>query len=279
MLRLAARVRSRRFVRESARICPFPTARPTPEDSVVLSAVVVPGTVDAPKKLVVRGLYRYTRNPMYVGVLAVILGWVLVFRAVSLSGYAAFVGFCFHLFVVLYEERHLHQTFADDYDAYCTRVGRWLQRSGQLPRTLHRRQVAMSQAEDIRYEPFQEAHVGSVVELCRELSWKSYSDAPTSLRVLSAPGAVTWVAHHGETVVGLAHLLTDGLIQAHLSLVGVLPAYRRQGVARNLLREAFRAGGSKWLDLQTELGSEDFYRSFRHQESVGFRIYPDEPDK
>ena len=102
---------------------------------------------------------------------------------------------------------------------------------------------------------------------------------PTALRVLSAPGAVTWVARHGETVVGLAHLLTDGLIQAHLSLVGVLPAYRRQGVARNLLREVFRAGGSKWLDLQAELGSEDFYRSFRHQESVGFRIYPDEPDK
>lgn len=87
-----------------------------------------PAPIDAPKKLVVRGLYRYTRNPMYVGVLAVISGWALLFRAGSLVLYAALVATVFHLFVVLYEERHLQRTFGPGYDAYCAQVGRWLPR-------------------------------------------------------------------------------------------------------------------------------------------------------
>src|SRR6266498_2733724 len=64
-----------------------------------------PAPLDAPKKLVVRGLYRYTRNPMYVGVLLVILGWAVLFRAAALVLYTLGVGTCFHLFIVLYEER------------------------------------------------------------------------------------------------------------------------------------------------------------------------------
>lgn len=85
-----------------------------------------PAPVDAPKKLVVRGLYRYTRNPMYVGVLTVILGWAALFRAPDLALYALAVGTCFHLFVVLYEERHLRAEFGAQYEAYCSRVARWL---------------------------------------------------------------------------------------------------------------------------------------------------------
>jgi len=85
-----------------------------------------PAPIDAPKKLVVRGLYRYTRNPMYVGVLTVILGWALLFRAGNLALYALAVGGCFHLFIVLYEERFLAREFGGDYDAYCSHVNRWL---------------------------------------------------------------------------------------------------------------------------------------------------------
>ena len=87
-----------------------------------------PAPIDAPKKLVVRGLYWYTRNPMYVGVLTVISAWAVLFQAGSLILYAALVGTGFHLFVVLYEERHLHRVFGDEYDAYRARVGRWLPR-------------------------------------------------------------------------------------------------------------------------------------------------------
>jgi len=90
-----------------------------------------PAPIDAPKKLVVRGLYRYTRNPMYTGVLAVIVGWVLLFRAPELTLYALFVAVCFESFVLLYEEPHLRGEFGRQYEDYCSRVGRWgLQRAG-----------------------------------------------------------------------------------------------------------------------------------------------------
>lgn len=87
-----------------------------------------PAPIDAPTRLVVRGLYRYSRNPMYVGVLAVILGQaaLLASTRVLLWGFA--VGLCFQLFVVLYEEPHLARVFGAEYDDYRARVGRWLPR-------------------------------------------------------------------------------------------------------------------------------------------------------
>ena len=91
-----------------------------------------PAPIDAPKRLVVRGLFRYSRNPMYVGVLGVILGQAALFREPRLVGYALAVWTCFHLFVVLYEERALARDFGDEYAAYRLRVGRWLPR--RLPR-------------------------------------------------------------------------------------------------------------------------------------------------
>ena len=85
-----------------------------------------PAPIDAPKKLVVRGLYRYSRNPMYMGVLTVILAWALLFRAFELLLYALIVATCFQLFIVVYEEPHLRAEFGSEYEDYCTRVGRWL---------------------------------------------------------------------------------------------------------------------------------------------------------
>jgi protein-S-isoprenylcysteine O-methyltransferase Ste14 len=85
-----------------------------------------PAPIDAPKKLVVRGLYRFTRNPMYVGVLTVIAGWALFFQAASLAIYALAVGICFHTFIVIYEEPHLAREFGAQYDEYRSRVARWL---------------------------------------------------------------------------------------------------------------------------------------------------------
>lgn len=85
-----------------------------------------PAPIDAPKRLVVRGLYRYARNPMYIGVLTVILGRAVLFEAPSLLLYALALGAGFHLFVVLYEEPHLRKIFGDEYVRYCSCVGRWL---------------------------------------------------------------------------------------------------------------------------------------------------------
>lgn len=90
-----------------------------------------PAPIDAPKRLVVRGLYRFTRNPMYLGVLTVLLGWVVSFPSLTLAGYAFAVGTCFHLFIALYEEPHLRRQFGADYELYRARVGRWLPRAGR----------------------------------------------------------------------------------------------------------------------------------------------------
>jgi protein-S-isoprenylcysteine O-methyltransferase Ste14 len=87
-----------------------------------------PAPIDAPKKLVIRGLYRYVRNPMYVGVLTVILGLSVLFRTPGLLLYGLALGTCFHLFVTRYEEPHLRRVFGRDYDDYRARVGRWLPR-------------------------------------------------------------------------------------------------------------------------------------------------------
>ncbi len=85
-----------------------------------------PAPIDAPRRLVVRGLYRHTRNPMYVGVLTVVLAWAVYYGDVTLALYAAMVATCFHLFVVYYEEPHLAGEFGAQYERYCSRVPRWL---------------------------------------------------------------------------------------------------------------------------------------------------------
>jgi protein-S-isoprenylcysteine O-methyltransferase Ste14 len=85
-----------------------------------------PAPIDPPRRLVVRGLYRRTRNPMYVGVLTAILGWAAAYRSSILVSYALLAAACFHGFVVFYEEPTLRRAFGADYDAYCARVPRWL---------------------------------------------------------------------------------------------------------------------------------------------------------
>jgi len=89
-----------------------------------------PAPVDAPVRLVARGPYRWSRNPMYVGVLTLIAGQALLFRSPRLVLYGIGIGLIFHTFVVAYEEPHLAQTFGEDYARYRAAVGRWLPRPG-----------------------------------------------------------------------------------------------------------------------------------------------------
>src|SRR6476659_7991863 len=81
--------------------------------------------IDPPRVLVVSGLYRFTRNPMYNGVLALILGEAWLFGSVSLLQYALLVFVLFHLFVVLYEEPALTSQFGESYRVYRRAVPRW----------------------------------------------------------------------------------------------------------------------------------------------------------
>jgi protein-S-isoprenylcysteine O-methyltransferase Ste14 len=81
--------------------------------------------VDPPRHLVVAGLYRYTRNPMYNGVLAILLGQAWFFSSASILTYAGVVFVAFHLFVIVYEEPTLEEQFRESYQAYRQSVPRW----------------------------------------------------------------------------------------------------------------------------------------------------------
>lgn len=85
-----------------------------------------PAPIDPPKALVARGPYRFSRNPMYLAVLAVLLAQALWHRSAALAAYAAAVFAAFHLFVVLYEEPALARLFGEAYAGYRARVPRWL---------------------------------------------------------------------------------------------------------------------------------------------------------
>ncbi len=87
-----------------------------------------PAPIDAPKRLVVRGLYQYVRNPMYVGVLTVLAAWDMFYRTEELLKYTLAVFVLFNLLVFLYEEPNLQRLFGDEYSDYRSKVGRWLPR-------------------------------------------------------------------------------------------------------------------------------------------------------
>jgi protein-S-isoprenylcysteine O-methyltransferase Ste14 len=87
-----------------------------------------PAPIDPPKTLIVRGLYRYVRNPMYVGVLLVLGGELILFPS---RQFLLYILVCFtvvNVFVLLYEEPVLGKKFGDSYAEYRRRVPRWIPR-------------------------------------------------------------------------------------------------------------------------------------------------------
>ena len=73
-----------------------------------------PAPFDPPRRLVIRGPYRFVRNPMYIGAGLVLVGAALFFESMSLLAYGAIFLFASHLLVVLYEEPKLRRTFGTD---------------------------------------------------------------------------------------------------------------------------------------------------------------------
>ena len=82
--------------------------------------------VDAPSELVVQGLYRFVRNPMYVGVAIILLGELLLVRSTGFAVYCAVWFIVVNAFVILYEEPALRRRFGVSYDHYTRRVHRWI---------------------------------------------------------------------------------------------------------------------------------------------------------
>ena len=89
-----------------------------------------PAPIDPPKELVAVGFYRYVRNPMYVGILAAILGHFLWFGYWNVLIYGVLVFIAFHTFVTYYEEPTLKRKFGAAYEDYLRKVPRWIPRVG-----------------------------------------------------------------------------------------------------------------------------------------------------
>ena len=84
--------------------------------------------VDPPRELVVAGLYRYVRNPMYLSVATILLGELLLTRSTGLLIFAAAWFVIVNLFVIFYEEPNLRRRFGTSYEHYVASVGRWVPR-------------------------------------------------------------------------------------------------------------------------------------------------------
>ena len=93
-----------------------------------LQGLGTPAPILPTQHLVVTGLYRYVRNPMYLGVGSVIMGQGLFLGNRQVLGYGLFVCLSFHLFVLAYEEPTLRRTFGEEYERYCADVPRWIPR-------------------------------------------------------------------------------------------------------------------------------------------------------
>jgi protein-S-isoprenylcysteine O-methyltransferase Ste14 len=84
-----------------------------------------PAPFDPPRRLVIRGPYRFVRNPMYLGAGLALASAALFYESLPLLGYAGLFFLATHIFVVCYEEPTLRRTFGQEYEAYCRQVRRW----------------------------------------------------------------------------------------------------------------------------------------------------------
>ena len=92
-----------------------------------------PAPVAPPAHLVVTGAYRYVRNPMYLAVLATIVGQALILGRLVLVGYAVLAFVVMWAFVTFYEEPSLRRRFGAEYDAYRVAVPGWVPRLRRPP--------------------------------------------------------------------------------------------------------------------------------------------------
>ena len=93
-----------------------------------LQGLGTPAPIAPPQNLVVTGLYRYVRNPIYIAVVAVILGQAILFGDWRLMIYGGLMWLAFHVFVLAYEEPVLAQSFGAEYEDFRANVPRWIPR-------------------------------------------------------------------------------------------------------------------------------------------------------
>jgi protein-S-isoprenylcysteine O-methyltransferase Ste14 len=89
-----------------------------------------PAPFDPPRRLVITGLYRWVRNPMYAGLGVLLLGEAITFPRITITMLVmiAALWLATTIFIITFEEPTLRSKFGDDYAAYCRNVRRWIPR-------------------------------------------------------------------------------------------------------------------------------------------------------
>jgi protein-S-isoprenylcysteine O-methyltransferase Ste14 len=85
-----------------------------------------PAHLDPPRQLIINGLYRYVRNPIYLGALMFHFGYILWFGSNLMIVYFLFFVLVYQILIVLIEEPILRHMFGERYQAYCRQVPRWI---------------------------------------------------------------------------------------------------------------------------------------------------------
>jgi protein-S-isoprenylcysteine O-methyltransferase Ste14 len=91
-----------------------------------LQGLGTPAPIFPTHHLVVSGLFRYVRNPIYIAVVSLILGQGLFFGSILVLEYGVVVFVGFYLFVLIYEEPTLLKSYGREYEEFCANVPRWI---------------------------------------------------------------------------------------------------------------------------------------------------------
>jgi ribosomal protein S18 acetylase RimI-like enzyme len=120
-------------------------------------------------------------------------------------------------------------------------------------------------------EPFAQAHLDGLIALVTAEGWNEYTDdVERTYRALTAPGVTTLVATVGGSVLGVVQVQSDGLIQAHVSMLLIGRDGRGAGLGSRLLREGLKRAGGLQLDIRTR--TEGYYERLGASRSLGFRL-------
>lgn len=124
---------------------------------------------------------------------------------------------------------------------------------------------------DISIKPFTRAHLEGLIALVAAEGWNEYSDdVERTHRALTAPGVTTLVAIAGGHLVGVIQVQSDGVIQAHVSMLLIDRDSRGVGLGSRLLRQGLERAGGLRLDIRTR--TEGYYERLGASRSLGFRL-------
>jgi predicted N-acetyltransferase YhbS len=117
-------------------------------------------------------------------------------------------------------------------------------------------------------------YLDPIIRMCEGISFAtSLSDPDRADRAMTAPGAVALVAVEDGELVGFSHSITDGALQAYLSMLLVSPDRQRRGIASALIEKTMERSGAIRLDLVSSEEAEPLYRTFSFRRLPGYRLH------